>query len=379
MDGIARKTILLVEDELLEALRSGTQLEKHGYAVRAVRSAEEALEVVFGPEPPDLVALDFGAGAAVPGAAVGEAEGVATAKRILAKRRLPIVLLYAAAEAPRLADVRLPAVRFAAKSAGAAGLLEAVELAFAAVPAAAKPAAAGKSAAKPAPAPSAAPYAAAVAAPASAPAAGGDPIAALRAAYKQTRSALASIESRLEAAAALASAAPSGAAGPRAAVGPALDAFERTRSLRRLYDQILAERAFDRLSIRTYLEGVLDAVGPLYPATVALEKRLDDCTIASRRLFLVGAAVHELVANAMQHAFAGRPGGRIAVRAACRDGRVTVTVRDDGVGLPAGFDPARAAGSGLKLVRQAAAWLGGSFEVDGRAGASFDLAFPENG
>jgi two-component system, sensor histidine kinase PdtaS len=59
----------------------------------------------------------------------------------------------------------------------------------------------------------------------------------------------------------------------------------------------------------------------------------------------------ELVHNALEHGLAGHPGS-IDVEVRRRPGqRLEVTVRDDGTGLPAGFDPAFSSGLGLQIAR----------------------------
>ncbi len=79
----------------------------------------------------------------------------------------------------------------------------------------------------------------------------------------------------------------------------------------------------------------------------------------------------ELVQNAVEHAFpAGREGGTVEVSARRSRGRMTVTVCDDGVGLPPGFTPDKSDRLGLQIVRTLA-----STELRG----SLDLRARENG
>jgi two-component sensor histidine kinase len=82
----------------------------------------------------------------------------------------------------------------------------------------------------------------------------------------------------------------------------------------------------------------------------------------------------ELVQNAVEHAFPGREGGTVDVGASRSRGRMTVTVSDDGVGLPPGFAPDQGDRLGLQIVRTLVATeLRGSLELrarnDGRSGA----------
>ncbi|MPQ99897.1 PAS domain-containing protein [Modestobacter sp. I12A-02628] len=75
-------------------------------------------------------------------------------------------------------------------------------------------------------------------------------------------------------------------------------------------------------------------------------------------------AVTELLHNAAEHAFTGGEPGLIQLIAE-RDGHdLTVRVRDDGLGLPAGFDPLTSTGLGLQIVRTlVTSELGGSLAV----------------
>ena len=54
-----------------------------------------------------------------------------------------------------------------------------------------------------------------------------------------------------------------------------------------------------------------------------------------------------------------------------KEARLRVTVQDDGVGLPAGFDPHRSGNLGLQIVRTL---------VEGELGGTFDMVpAPERG
>jgi two-component sensor histidine kinase len=81
-------------------------------------------------------------------------------------------------------------------------------------------------------------------------------------------------------------------------------------------------------------------------------------------------AVTELLQNAAEHAFPDGEPGTIQLVAE-RDGvDLVVRVRDDGNGLPEGFDPASSEGLGLQIVRTlVTSELGGSLEM-GPAGAT---------
>lgn len=61
--------------------------------------------------------------------------------------------------------------------------------------------------------------------------------------------------------------------------------------------------------------------------------------------------VAELAHNAIEHGLKGRDTGTVSVAMRRVPGELLLSVRDDGVGLPAGFDPVADANLGLEIVR----------------------------
>jgi PAS domain S-box-containing protein len=91
----------------------------------------------------------------------------------------------------------------------------------------------------------------------------------------------------------------------------------------------------------------------------------------------LGLIVNELVTNAFKHAFPAGRGGEVVVRLAAEAGdRVTLTVQDDGVGLPAGLDPGRARSLGLRLVHSLARQLRAQVALENGTGTTVRLTFP---
>jgi two-component sensor histidine kinase len=88
----------------------------------------------------------------------------------------------------------------------------------------------------------------------------------------------------------------------------------------------------------------------------------------------IGLVVNELVTNAAKHG-----AGKIKVAFDRRDGGYSLSVRDEGDGLPVGFDPLDTAnGLGMKVVIALATQLGGSViakpNLEG-SGSCFTVSF----
>jgi len=117
------KTILLVDDESLIALSTKLGLQDAGYRVLVAASGEEAVEAALAEEGPDLVLMDIDLGPGI--------DGTEAARRILERRRLPIVFLSSHSESSYVAKVRgLTRYGYVSKDAGGFVLLSSIEMAF---------------------------------------------------------------------------------------------------------------------------------------------------------------------------------------------------------------------------------------------------------
>jgi two-component sensor histidine kinase len=96
------------------------------------------------------------------------------------------------------------------------------------------------------------------------------------------------------------------------------------------------------------------------------------------RAILIGLIINELVTNASKYAYPDRPGGPIWVTVAEIEKRVVaLSIRDEGVGLPASFDLARSKRLGTRLVFALSRQLGAELTTPaGAAGTNFALLVP---
>lgn len=106
--------------------------------------------------------------------------------------------------------------------------------------------------------------------------------------------------------------------------------------------------------------------GNLVPADLSLRFAIGPAPmrLQSEQATTFAIILNELIANAIEHGFAGRDRGEIRISASERDGWATVRVCDDGEPLPQSFSIEQSAGLGLRLVSKlAASDLRGSFAL----------------
>ena len=95
------------------------------------------------------------------------------------------------------------------------------------------------------------------------------------------------------------------------------------------------------------------------------------------RAFPLGLIVEELVSNALIHAFTGRPSGLVVLSIVEEAGKLRLSVTDDGIGHPQGFDPARSGSVGYSIIYALASQLGADFTLSsGPQGSRASLVLP---
>jgi two-component sensor histidine kinase len=95
------------------------------------------------------------------------------------------------------------------------------------------------------------------------------------------------------------------------------------------------------------------------------------------QLMSVSLIVAELVTNSLKHAFHGRSGGRIMIELRRSGGMRTLTVADDGPGLPADFDRSGRSKLGQGILHSLAGQLRGQISFSRGPGAVAKLTFRE--
>ena len=136
-------------------------------------------------------------------------------------------------------------------------------------------------------------------------------------------------------------------------------ASTRVNAVGRAYERLAYNADDENIDLVEYLRQI---IGDLEPTVAPCKIELDapkEIQFAADRAILVGLIINELVSNAGKYAYPDCPGGSIWVRLVQPDNNsVLVSVRDEGVGLPLGFDSTASKGLGTRLVNALTQQLG---------------------
>jgi PAS domain S-box-containing protein len=127
--------------------------------------------------------------------------------------------------------------------------------------------------------------------------------------------------------------------------------------------------------IPTLSTQLLHAYG-VEPQRVAVRLDLAEVMLPLEMAVPCGLILHELLSNALQHAFPNEQTGTITVTLTHAADRVTLGVQDNGRGLPADVDVHHTASLGLQLVGALAEQLDGTMTLERTGGTAFTVTFP---
>ncbi len=156
------------------------------------------------------------------------------------------------------------------------------------------------------------------------------------------------------------------------------EAQTRIFAMSTLYDQLFSSGDPGNIDLRGYLDRLAHTVFKTYvtdPGRITLTTELDQLLLDVKRAVPLGLIVNEMLTNAVKYAFPEGRGGEIRVVLREREGRVTLEIADNGVGLPANFDINSPGSMGLPLVKMLCEQIGGEMTVSGTGGCSVSTSF----
>lgn len=158
------------------------------------------------------------------------------------------------------------------------------------------------------------------------------------------------------------------------------DAHHRVMSVAALQRQ-LAKSQLGRVHLHSYLDQLCASIGASLipdPGRIGLSVKADESLVDADTSISLGLIVTELVINALKHGFPDQRSGAIAVSYAAAGSGWTLSVRDDGVGMPDAEH--RKPGLGASIVEALAHQLKATIHMrDGSPGTIVEVSHLADG
>ncbi len=136
------------------------------------------------------------------------------------------------------------------------------------------------------------------------------------------------------------------------------DSTSRIRTMSLAHEKLYSAKSLSRINMKEYISELAEHIragSELAPDQVELRFDLREIEMLIDLAVPCGLIINELLSNSLKHAF---PGGRkgwilLSLRRG-EDGLIEIEIRDNGVGLPPGFDILDTTSLGVQLVRRIA-------------------------
>ena len=166
----------------------------------------------------------------------------------------------------------------------------------------------------------------------------------------------------------------------KAALSAIQESQHRVQAMALIHQKLYQAEGVARIPMDSYIEEVVAYLGDSYclDQLVRFCVEVEPIELDVTQAVPLGLIINEAITNAFKYAFPdGRPGTvRLSLH---REGETTcrLTIADDGVGLPKGYDPAGSRSLGMTFLHGLSAQLGGQLVITSRRGVSISLVFAE--
>lgn len=157
-----------------------------------------------------------------------------------------------------------------------------------------------------------------------------------------------------------------------------LKAVARVQSIADVHASLYRNSGKGDVEFGDYLEDLCKGLSQVVAdeGRLRLEVECEPAIVRLDQAVPLGLIVNELVTNAAKHAYPPPRDGAIRVRLVKADGGLSLSVGDDGHGLPDGAET-KPGGLGMKLVQSLVQQVGGELEIRRGPGAAFEIRLPQ--
>jgi two-component sensor histidine kinase len=154
----------------------------------------------------------------------------------------------------------------------------------------------------------------------------------------------------------------------------------RIRSMALIHQTLYQSKDFGKVDFRAFLDSFVPTLVQSYgihPEQITLTVHVDEIHLPIDAAIPCGLIVNELISNALKHAFPEGRRGAISIDFKQDTSQhATLSVADDGVGIPEGFAFENSNTLGIQLVHLLAGQIGGALTVHPVNPTRFELSFP---
>ncbi|MBD3308146.1 PAS domain S-box protein, partial [candidate division KSB3 bacterium] len=160
------------------------------------------------------------------------------------------------------------------------------------------------------------------------------------------------------------------------------DMDTKIQSMALVHQKLYQSQNLSRINLGEYIHELAALLFQSYAPAVPISLEIDvqEAAVLIDTAMPCGLVIHELLSNALKHAFPGGRGGRITIRLRRIDEtHLDLVVADNGVGMPADVDVTHVSTLGLKhVIALVQHQLGGDIDFDVQDGVACHITFRDD-
>ncbi|MCK5145808.1 histidine kinase [bacterium] len=156
----------------------------------------------------------------------------------------------------------------------------------------------------------------------------------------------------------------------------------RIRTMALVHEKLYQSEDLSSIDFNGYIKSLVHNLTTVYQVRarrIEIDMQIEKIELSINMAIPLGLVINELISNVFKHAFPDTWEGRglVTITMISSNGRICLTIKDNGVGIPQGFDIRKAQSLGLKLlVVIIEDQLDGSFEVLSENGTEYKIDCP---
>ncbi|GAA4307906.1 hypothetical protein GCM10023149_01600 [Mucilaginibacter gynuensis] len=158
-----------------------------------------------------------------------------------------------------------------------------------------------------------------------------------------------------------------------------LESQNRVQAIALIHDTLYNTDKIAEIALASYITDLIQSLDDSINKgkhKVVINCDVDDILLDVSQAIPLGIILNESVTNALKYAFPGDRTGEIMVSVKQVGKQIEMSVRDNGIGLPAGFNLFKADSLGVTLIKGLTDQLKGTFDIHYRIGVTIMIKFP---
>jgi len=157
------------------------------------------------------------------------------------------------------------------------------------------------------------------------------------------------------------------------------DTQARIQSIAKIHEKLYQTETLSDIEVREYIEEFSEVLVKTFNSSqkdIRLRRDVEQFRLDIEKAVPLGLIINELLSNAYKHGFSNVQEGDIRIALKKEKGTATISVADNGKGLPANFSITNGESLGTTLIQTLADQLEGKIEVSQNGWTEFRISFP---